>query len=484
MLSSYCREIFIAAKFGADFRADAYLSLFTIIRFVADIGPCAILLACIIPVVTSLLHRPLAVRSHLLSIVSLMTLASTVMLALGVFLVMPWLLTVAAPGFSDPARQTAITLAGSLVWLLPLQTMGFLFSLALNAHGRFLMAAAAPVLSNGLFILVLALSGEQPGVSSLSLATLVGPGLTMLVLGLKLAQMNLFRLAPSAEAAQALRSLWTISRPMMLALGLGSSTGLLMICHLMLRREGSLAGEGTVAALAYAFRIYEVPVTLTANIAATLVLPSLSALHGVATSDRLGEICRGMVEWGVLLLVPMVAVTAFAAPTLVEAILVHGRFSLDDAARTAAALRGFSPAILFEAAIVVFYPVLYAIRCPKTTLVTSLGVVSVLALLLTLIPPQRVDALALGFSTSFAVGALILGRQLYRRFGAVIVPFRQAGARIAGVFGISGAVWLPLSETPLLATVAFCSVYLIACPILLPNHRAMLTRALRQGERA
>lgn len=484
MVSSYFREIFIAAKFGATAQADAYLSVVTLIRFVCDVGPCAVLLACVVPVVAALTERPAAVRGTLLSILALATLAATGLLMLALWLSMPWLLSVAAPGFADPVRQMGIEAAASMAWFLPLQSLGFMFALMLNAHGRFWAAAAAPMLSNGMFVLVLALSGAQPGIDALCWATLAGPALTASLLGAVLWRMDLFRWQPSAETAEALASLWTIARPMILSLGLGSSTGLLMICHLLLRREGSLAGEGTVAALAYAFRIYEVPVSLVANVAGTLVLPSLSALYGTAATPRLGGICRGLIEWGILLLAPVVVVTAMTAPFLVDMVLVHGRFSSADAARTAEALKGFAPAILIEAAIVVFYRVLYAIRRPKVAMVASATVIGCLLVLAPLAPAGDVGRLALAFSVSFAAGVLVVAWSLYRQFRATVLPFPRRVPAMLAVFALSGLVWPALAEQPLAGMTAFSLVYVVACLLLLPEHRAALIGVLRREARA
>ena len=142
MISSYFREIFIAAKFGTGFQADAYLSVATIVRFICDVGPCAVLLACVVPVVASLLEQPQSVRRHLVGVLTLISLGGTVLLALALYIAMPWLLSVAAPGFGVSARQASQELAVGLVWFLPLQTTSFLFSLILNAHGRFWLVAA------------------------------------------------------------------------------------------------------------------------------------------------------------------------------------------------------------------------------------------------------------------------------------------------------------------------------------------------------
>jgi putative peptidoglycan lipid II flippase len=482
LFSSYFREIFIAARIGATLQADVYLSVVTVVRFVCDMGPCAVLLASVVPVLSPMLAQPKAARGHLVVMLLLTALAVTGALAVAMFFAMPWLLTLLAPGFAESAWSGGVALAATLAWYLPLQSVSVLFSLVLNAHGRFLAAGAAPILANAAFVVVLAAAGEQPGANDLGLATVVGPAVTALLLGGRVWWLGLLRPGLSREAVPALRSMWDLARPVILSLGLGSSTGLVMIGHMLLRRHGSLADEGTVATLAYAFRIYQVPVSLTANIAATLVLPSLSLLYGTGSWQRLGDICRSLAEWGVLLLVPMVAVTALEAPLLVDILLVHGRFSSADAARTAEALAGFAPAILFEAAIVVLYRVLYAVRRPKVAAGASLAVIACLAAFTALVPQGDVGGLALAFSGSCAVGVLVVAVDLYRRFGSRVLPFRRRGAAMLGVFALSGAAWLPLRDHRLAAVAAFGVVYLLAALLLMPDHRAALAGLRRRRE--
>lgn len=479
MITGYVREVVIAARFGAGLQADAYLSVVTIVRFVCDVGPCAVLLACVVPVLASLQAGSIELRCALLTRVVLLVLAVTLLLALGLGLLMPWLLTVAAPGFGAEARQTGLELSASMVWYLPLQSLNFLFALALNAHGRFRLAAVGPVLANLIFLLLLLAAGTAPAVGWLAVATLAGPLVSASLLGWRLWRMGLFGLSKAPGIENALRTLWQAARPMALSLGLGSSTGLLIICHLLLRRHGSLAGEGSVAALAYAYRIYELPVSLIANIAGTLALPSLSAMHAANDRQRIASICRGLLEWGLLLLLPMVVVTVFNARLLVDLLLAHGRFGAEDAARTAAALQGFAPVILFESALVVFYRVAYALRRAKAALLASVATLVTLVALLQVVPPQQVLLLTASFSLSFAVGALVLAWRLWEALGKGLQPFAHGALPLLAVLGLSGAVWLPLAAHPLPGALVYAVTYMAAGFMLLPRHRGALISLLR-----
>lgn len=480
LVSGYFREFCLAATFGAGTQADAYLSVMTIVRIVCDIGPSAILLAGLVPVVSSLLDGPFPVRGHLLTVLLVATLVATGLLAAGLHFAMPGLLTILAPGFDAATREMGLAITDGLVWFLPLQSVSMLFALFLNAHGRFRAAAAAPLVSSGMFVAILTLGGSMDAASRLWAATLAGPGLTALLLGLRAWRLGPLTFAPSAAADRALRSFWEMVRPVLLSMGLVGSTGLLMLCQLLVRREGSFAGEGSVAALAYAFRVYEVPVSLTANIAATLALPSLSRLYAGGDTERLSGLCRGIAEWGLLLLVPVAVLTAMEAPFLVDILLAHGRFSPADAGRTAAALEGFAPAIVLEAGLVMFYRVLYAVHRPKSALAVSLVVIVSLVLGLALLPECGVASLTLAFCGSLAIGMAVLAAMLFRQMGGAVLPFHRNGAAVAGLLVACSMAGLPLGNYPMLGGGAFGLLYLVAFLVLLPDHRTALIKLLRR----
>lgn len=296
MMSGYLREMSLATTFGAGSLTDSYLSVITIIRLVCDTIPSAILLATIIPSVSSLLDRPEQVRAHVLTVTVLTTAITTSGLAFLIWGCMPFLLPLLTPGFDPERLGIARSMTSAIVWFMPIHCTGMALTLFLNAHGRFRIAAATPLISNGVFILGLVLTPDWDAVSRLWLATLSGPALTVLLLGRQIIRQKLFRYAPSLEASAALRQIRTTAWPVLLSLGLTSSIGLLMICQLMIRGYGSMMEGGTIAALAFAFRLYEVPVSMTANIAATLSLPILSRYYANGQKQDFTRVCRDLLE--------------------------------------------------------------------------------------------------------------------------------------------------------------------------------------------
>lgn len=482
IVSGYVREMVLASTFGAGTMADAYLSVMTITRLVCDIGPAAVLLAGIVPVVSSLSARAVGARAHVFVVTLGVTLAATSLLALALDLLMPMVLTALAPGFDETARAVGLAISSAIVWFLPLQSATVLFSLFLNAQGRFMGAATAPVAANLAFIGVLLATEGHPPVDRLWMATLLGPGLTAVVLGLLCWRTGLFQPARSDTASDALRSLRKIAGPVLLSLGLAGSAGLLLYCQLLVRRYGSMTGEGSVASLAYAFRIYEVPVSLTANVAATMVLPALSRLHAEGQLQRMTDICRGLLEWGLLLLAPMAVIVYLEAPFLVDLLFGYGRFTASDVERTAAALRGFAPVIVFEAGIVVFYRVLYALRRTRVALGVSVVVVAVLVAALAVGAADSERDLALVFSGSFAVGMGILAVFLFRHFGQGVIPFSGHLTAIAVLMGmclLTSLVPLPQAP-PLVGGTVFLVLYGLAFLLLLPSHRSAMFGLLRR----
>ena len=411
ILMGYLREVAIAATFGAGRVTDAYFVVLALVAALTDLIPGAALLTSLVPVLAPLAAKAdtAAIRRTIVTIMACILAGTTVFLAAVISDLAPAVVALIAPGFDAATSQSAIVLAGGLAWLLPLQAMLLLFTLALNAHGHFLLAASMPSISNAIFAAILVVLGATHGEYTLLIAALAGPAVAVSILAVQLVRMRLLGFGGTADAGAALRRIWRLARPTLLTVGIGSGTGLLMASHLLLRRYGSQFGPGSVSALNYAFRIYEVPVSLVANVAATLALPAIATLHDQALGGEILRQCRNILVWEFILLLPASLIAFAEAPFLVDFLFRHGRFSGADAALTSDALRGFAPAILFEAGFVVFYRVFYAIHRPLIPVGVSLATLASLVLALEIFGDQGVAVLAYCLSASFALAlAMIL----------------------------------------------------------------------------
>jgi putative peptidoglycan lipid II flippase len=272
---------------------------------------------------------------------------------------------------------------------------------------------------------------------------------------------------------------------MLLTAGLGSAHGLVLLAHLILRSYASRFGEGALSALVYAFRIYEVPITLAANTAGAILLPALSAAFAVGDHGRIGALWRKAFFWGLIVLLPAVVVAEVEADGIVDMLLRRGHFSLQDVALTAASLRGFAPVILFEACFVVLYRLFYSIHRPQIPIVLSIAIIISLILFLECTGGTLgILGLAASLSGSFgivALGALLVVRHL---FGSQSIPSLRGLAAPSGVAVIGAVIWavikVQLASDSIFVTIfgvmGFCGWYLAGLTLGLPEQRAALRK--------
>ena len=204
--------------------------------------------------------------------------------------------------------------------------------------------------------------------------------------------------------------------------GIGSSLGLLMTAHLIVRGFASNSGTGSIAALGYAFRLYEVPLSLIANPAAVLMLPNIAILYKAGDMAAIGDISRRTLLAGLVILFAAAAVTWISADLIVHVLLERGNFGADAAQLTADALRGFAPAIVGEGIIVVFYRLFYAVHRPSRAVVSSCVALVGLVVLLLVFGNVAFIAVPLSLSGGFLIGAIALIYFIARDIGITSLP--------------------------------------------------------------
>ena len=490
LAASYLREMLVAATYGASAVTDAYFSGLTFVMTLSDLLISAALLTSFVPVLAPIVAEAgetLARRRRLIGTAALATLGAGLAIGIAAWLLMGPVMRVLLPG-ADPATQALATAYGRhLVWLLPILSLMLLFSLALNAHGEFALPALSWPVMNLTFVAVVAAFGHPGDGEVLTLAAVLGPLAGTLLLAGRLVRRGLIGFERPDFTTADVRLIWRLSRPMVATLGLGSSVGLLMVSHLLLRRYASGFGEGAVSALGYAFRIYEVPVTLAANTAGILLLPAAAKLHAAEERERIAAICRNALLWGTILLAPAAVIAWVEADWIIEILLRRGRFSIFAAALMADALRGFAAAILFEAALVVLYRIFYGMRRPLLPVTAS--VVSLLSLVLLLQMAGASGTFVLvpaSLSASFAVGLVVLLAVLFREMGRRALPDLPTLAvplltAVAG--GWIWTLWEPPATTlpALFGMAVFGAAYAGTTLTFLPRQRAELLRALHRG---
>jgi len=428
----------------------------------------------------------LAARTKFVVTATLVVAAIAAILSTALWVGMPRITELLAPRMSDQVREISNTFGRVLAWSLPAAALTTLFTLVLNAHHRFALAALAYLANNVIFIAIVVLIAPSFGARMLPLAAMAGPILTTLALAVQLMRLGLLRPVRPDLSLGFFKPFWRLSRMLLLSLGIGSTGGLLMASQLIIRSFAAKYGDGSIAALGYAFRLYEVPLSLIAGPAGTLVLPMVAALYTGGRFSEIGHVCRQIILWGLIVLFPAAFVAWGGADLIVQVLLRRGNFDADAARITAEALRGFAPAVMTEAAFVVFFRVFYALRMPSRTVFVAFVTLASLVGLLLIVPNSAFISVPLCLSAAFTVAAFLLAASLVLAVGWGALPSGWQLVRWLASSGLGVAAWKFISDHPadsaqLSALSAFLCVYFLSIGFLFPDCRREASRFVRDA---
>ena len=260
--------------------------------------------------------------------------AATIALTLVAQLTMPWLMYLIAPGFaSNPAKfKLAILLTQIAMPYLPCMAIYAHLSGVLTARGRFVLYALAPTLLNlGMLIAVLPTHGPLQAAKAA----------TWGVLGSGLAQVALLTWGVKKSGAQ-VHWRWPRLTPEIKAL-IGKAipgAAAASATQINIFISGILASHenGARTWLAYADRLYQLPLGMVGVAMGVALLPRLS--QAVQARDQAGADAAMDEAVGISLALTLPAAAALVAMPffLVDGLFVRGLFHVDDAHQTAHAL--------------------------------------------------------------------------------------------------------------------------------------------------
>ena len=256
---------------------------------------------------------------------------------------MPWLVTAIASGFLGDERFDLAVAYGR--WAFPyilFISLAALLSGVLNAIGRFMAAAAAPVLLNIIFIaaMVLASIGSESS-DTFSVQKDVGWALAYAVPLSGIAQLFIVWFAARAAGfplrlgvprmTPDLKRLAVIAAPAALA------GGVIQI-NLLVGRQVASFFDGAVAWLSYADRLYQLPLGVVGIAIGVVLLPDLSrrlrandVAGGRAAFNRAAEV-------SLALTVPAAVALCVIPVSLVSVMFQRGAFDATDTDATALAV--------------------------------------------------------------------------------------------------------------------------------------------------
>lgn len=448
---------------GAGALADAYSVAFRIPNLLRDLFAEGALSSAFVPTFTSALHQGGEEAAHALAnlVFSGLMVVTGALSLLGVLFAEDVVRAITDGWDAAKVAQTA-ALTRVMMPILALVSLGAVWMGMLNARRHFARAAIAPALFNvvsivvGVTLWVAGIDGEE-AVFLWSVGTLA---------------------AGAAQTLFQLPALWRLGyRPRIRFAGIGTDPGVRRIVRLMLPAIAGVAavqlnvfvntrfaaslGDGPVAQLEYAFRIFFLPIGVFGVALATVTATRVS--EDAARGDRSGLALRareGLSAAWLLTSASTVGLCVLAEP-VVDLLYRGGRFTPDDVARVATTLQAYMIGLVPYSMVKIIAPALYAIDRPRLPLLASvLAVATNITFNALTYRELGAPGLALGTSLSALVNLLVLRLAFARLVGplgrvgrlreiaALVVANVLLGVVVAGGWWVVDALLSGLAKAP------------------------------------
>jgi putative peptidoglycan lipid II flippase len=332
-IAGFVRDIMIAGFLGAGPVAEAFLIAFSLPNMFRRFFAEGAFNTAFVPMFSKKLAAGESANdfardalSGLLTILIVLTLLAQ--------LFMPWLVLAMASGFSNDARFDLAVDFGRIAFpYILFISLAALISGALNAMGRFWVAAAVPVALNVLFISSMMLATQFGwDIGRTLIWTVPIAGIAQLVLVWFAAARIGLRLLPRwPRMTPELKRLAMIAAPAALAGGV-------VQINLLVGRQVASFFDGAIAWLNYADRLYQLPLGVVGIAIGVVLLPDLS--RKLRSGDDAGgrEAVNRAAEFSLALTLPATVALIVIPLPLVSVLFQRGAFSQSDAIMTAQAL--------------------------------------------------------------------------------------------------------------------------------------------------
>ncbi len=443
-LLGFARDVLIARLLGGGPVADAYLAALRLPNLVRRVLGEGGLNAPFVPLYLGIARERGADEARRFAAEATGNLAFLLLvLVVAGELFAPWLVLGLAGGFADEPATLAFAAHYTRLMLpfLFLTTLAALLAALLNAEKRFAVAALAPALMNAVLLALLLglhLAGTAPEIGAKWLAVFVS------LTGLAHLAMILLALRGIGLPRPVLR--WSPDMSRLLRTG-GATLLAASAAQLVLLVATQIASTepGSVAALYYADRVFQLPLGFVGVAMGTVVLSDMASAAG---RDRPDMMLGHSLALGLALALPAGTALVILADPIVSVLFEHGRFDMADRERTAAALAAFGYGLPFAIAAKVFGQVYFARRLPRLPLLSGCLAVLVAAFAGFVLANggNAAQMAAFAATLAFVVQAVMLGGALIR-----------------------DGIWRPSASNlrPIVASLVASTIMLGALPLLL-----------------
>ncbi|MBI3798282.1 MAG: murein biosynthesis integral membrane protein MurJ [Deltaproteobacteria bacterium] len=330
----FVREAVQAALFGASRLTDAFVVAYNLPEMIQTLFFTGILSNFFVPVITR--YRE---QKEELSEVFSIALNGALLLALVLvsvcYVAAPWLITLAAPGLVGTDYQLTVFLFRFMLPALVLDCLLAVMKGTLNSLDHYAMPEYSGVFFNLVMIAsALWLSGTY-GITSLAIGVVVGTLMQLVVQIPALARKGIRYRLTFAFGHPALREMGG------LAFGAFIATAVVPLNAFVSRALASTLPAGSISALAYAFRVFLLPVSLFAVPVYTVLLTDLSAAQHRGTQETFKQQVTAGLSLLFTVSLPATAILVALANPITRLLFERGRFTAADVILTSQALMAY-----------------------------------------------------------------------------------------------------------------------------------------------
>jgi putative peptidoglycan lipid II flippase len=421
------RDSIVAGKFGADINTDAYRLAFQLPDMLFFLISGGALSSAFIPVFSEYWHtdrksEAWKVFSSVLTIVFLAL--SVVMLLVGIF-ALPLYEHILAPNKTAEiypliARMSRILLPAQFAFFLGGLMMGTLY-----ARNVFSVPGLGPNIYNlGIIFGALVISQfVDPGVVGMCWGAAIGAVLGNVVVPFLVIKKMGFEFKPSLDTShEGTRKVFKLMLPVILGLSLPS------VFSMIMQAFASGYKDGTNTVLDSSNKLMQVPLGIFGQSLAIAVFPVLTQFYVAKNMPKFREQLTKTMRTVLYLSIPASVILGVLAPQIVGVLLLHGKFTVQNARDTADCLRLFSFGIWAWCLHPILMRAFYSIQDTKTPVIIGTGttVFFVGLLLLLRLTPLGYKALPLAGSIAPIAMVLVMAMVLAPRIGGLdIRPITQ-----------------------------------------------------------
>lgn len=249
------RDRLLAAHFGAGRELDIYYAAFQIPDLISAIFLLGAGSAAILPVFQEYLVHDRTRARRLISLLAEYFLLGALICALAAFVLAPWLVRLAVPGFSAADQEHTAALMRIMILSPVFLGLSSIFSAVGQSFQRFVAYAISPILYNIGIIAGILFFAPSMGIAGLALGVSLGALLHALI---QLVSVSMLGFAPQWVSLRmpdaGMKKIFTLSFPRVLSLSL------LQLTSVALVGLGSLLAAGSITIFQFAQNLYFVPV--------------------------------------------------------------------------------------------------------------------------------------------------------------------------------------------------------------------------------